>query len=153
MIIVEIAGFLGSDPEDRHTATGKRVITLRVAARVRQGGRDETVWWRVNIWGDRFDNLLPHLKKGSAVIIIGEMAKPETYVGKDGQTQISLTLNAEMVKFSPFGRPDRPGEQGATSSSYTRPENAPKPAASREQPSFEMENELENAFVGDDLPF
>ena len=43
MIIVEIAGFLGADPEERFTASGKRVVTLRVAARVRQGGQDESV--------------------------------------------------------------------------------------------------------------
>ncbi len=69
MIIVEIAGFLGADPEERFTANGKRVVSLRVATRVRKGGQDETVWWRVNIWDDRFDKMIPHLKKCSAVII------------------------------------------------------------------------------------
>src|ERR1700733_13502746 len=111
MIIVEIAGFLGADPEERFTANGKRVISLRVATHVRQSGQDETVWWRVNIWGDRFDKMLPYLKKGSAVIILGEMAKPETYTGKDGSVQVSLTLTAEMLKFSPFGRTDKPASE------------------------------------------
>lgn len=127
MIIVEIAGFLGADAEERFTATGKRVVSLRVAARCRQSGNDETVWWRVNIWGDRYDKLIPYLKKGSSVIIIGEMNKPETYVAKDGTTQVSLTLTAEIVKFSPFGRPEskepsqhvaEPATQEAYVSSY-----------------------------------
>jgi single-strand DNA-binding protein len=56
-----------------------RVVTLRVATRVRQGGKNETIWWRVNIWDNRFDKMLPHLKKGSAVIIMGEMSKPEVF--------------------------------------------------------------------------
>ncbi len=115
MILVEIAGFLGADPEERFTSSGKRVVGLRVATRVRHSGQDETVWWRVSIWGDRFDRMLPFLKKGSAVIVVGDMNKPETYVGKDGQTNISMSLNAEMIKFSPFGKPDK-GEESSTSS-------------------------------------
>ena len=121
MIIVEIAGFLGADAEERFTSTGKRVVSLRVAARTRQGGGkqqegeshhrqggdDTTMWWRVSIWGDRYDKMLPYLKKGSSVIIIGEMQKPEMYTAKDGSSQISLSMTAEILKFSPFGRPDR----------------------------------------------
>jgi len=152
MIIVEIAGFLGADPEERFTANGKRVVTLRVAARVRQGGQDETVWWRVNIWGDRFDKMIPFLKKGSAVIIIGEMSKPETYTARDGSVQISLTISAEMIKFSPFGRPERSSE----AQSHTETENpfAAKPSYANQYvgvgaPSVEQEG----TFAGDDLPF
>ena len=157
MIIVEIAGFLGADPEERFTATGKRVISLRVATRIRQGGQDETVWWRVNIWGDRFDKMLPYLKKGSAVIIVGEMSKPETYTSRDGMTQVSLTMSAEMIKFSPFGRPDRPAEP---QQAKTEPED---PFAPREQhPATEYAGagyasagaaQEGGAFAGDDLPF
>ena len=111
MILVEIAGFLGADPEERYTATGKRVISFRVGAKVRTSGKEETtVWWRVSIWGDRFDKMMPYLKKGSAVIVIGEMGKPELYVDREGKTQISLSISAEMVKFSPFGRSQKAGD-------------------------------------------
>lgn len=106
MIIIEIAGFLGADPEERYTASGKRVVSLRVATHVRQGGKDHTVWWHVNIWDDRFDKMIPYLKKGSGVIVLGDMGKPETYVSKDGTTKVALNLNADIIKFSPFGRPD-----------------------------------------------
>lgn len=150
MIIVEIAGFLGADPEERFTSNGKRVITLRIATRVRKGGQDETVWWRVNIWDDRFDKMLPFLKKGSAVIVIGEMSKPETYTGRDGTVQISLTLSAEMVKFSPFGRPDRP-------ESHTQPAAEDSFAARAQHGGGEYAGvgaSHEGSFgTGDDLPF
>jgi single-strand DNA-binding protein len=54
------------------------------------------------------------LKKGSSVIVIGEMQAPQIYTGKDGQPQVSLEMTAEIVKFSPFGRPDKPeGAAGA----------------------------------------
>jgi len=153
MIIVEIAGFLGADPEERFTATGKRVVSLRVATRVRQGGRDETVWWRVSIWGDRFDKMLPFLKKGSSVIIIGEMGKPESYVAKDGTTQISLNLTAEIIKFSPFGRPENAAGRSDSQASQPRTETQSAPVAQEQYATFGAGAEQENAFAGDDLPF
>jgi single-strand DNA-binding protein len=171
MIIVEIAGFLGADPEERFTANGKRVVTLRVAARARGGGQsgqggqggqgggqnsqgqDDTVWWRVNVWGDRFDKMLAFLKKGSAVIVIGEMSKPETYTTRDGTVQISLTLNADILKFSPFGRPNKPSEP-----------QTPNAASAVEEDPFTAKTSYANqyasagaagqeGFAGDDLPF
>lgn len=161
MIIVEIAGFLGAAPEERFTANGKRVVSLRVATRVRKGGQDETVWWRVNIWDDRFDKMIPHLKKGSAVIIIGEMSKPETYTSRDGVVQVSLTMSAEMVKFSPFGRP---GERSESSSQHSSGQQGSEPedpftTSSRSsygnnQPEYAGAGAThESSFAGDDLPF
>lgn len=111
MIIIEIAGHLGADPEVRFTPGGQKVTTLRVATNTRKSGKDETVWWRVTIWGERFDKMMPYLKKGSAIIVIGEMSKPEIYTDKEGRPQISLDLTAEMIRFSPFGRTDRSGQE------------------------------------------
>lgn len=155
MNLVHIAGHLGADAEERFTASGKRVINLRVATRVRQGGKDETIWWRVNIWGDRFDKMLPYLRKGSAVIVVGELAKPEAYQSKDGQPQVSLTLNAEVIKFSPFGKSDRSQEM--------QPAAVAQPMAEPSVGSSTSEQDLavfgasssgeSNGFAEDDLPF
>lgn len=127
MILVEIAGFLGNDPEERFTATGKRVVGFRVGVKVRHAGKDETVWWRVSVWGDRFDKMLTYLRKGSAVIIVGEMGKPELYVDRDGKTQVSLSLNAEIVKFSPFGKTGTGSAQAGGDSEY-RPTSSAEPS-------------------------
>lgn len=116
MIIIEIAGHLGADPETRFTPGGQKVTTLRMATNTRKSGKDETVWWRVTIWGERFDKMMPYLKKGSALIIIGEMGKPEIYTDKEGRPQVSLDLTAEMIRFSPFGKSDK-GESSHTSGS------------------------------------
>lgn len=126
MIIIEIAGHLGADPEVRFTPGGQKVSTLRVATNTRKSGKDETVWWRVTIWGERFDKMMPYLKKGSAVIIIGEMSKPEIYTDKEGRPQVSLDLTAEMIRFSPFGK----GDKGQDSSGPSQSQN------SYQEPSF-----------------
>lgn len=117
MIIIEIAGHLGADPETRFTPSGQKVTNLRVATNVRKAGKDETVWWRVTIWGDRFDKMMTYLKKGSAVIIIGEMGKPEIYTDREGRQQIALELTAEMIRFSPFGKPDGKTNQDSSQAS------------------------------------
>ncbi len=106
-----LAGHLGSDPEVRYTSSGTKVTTFRVATNSRRGGKDETTWWRITVWGEQFDKLMPHLKKGSAVIISGEMTKAEIYTDRDGNPQMSLNVTANSIQFSPFGRGERSGEQ------------------------------------------
>lgn len=110
MFIVNIAGRLGKDPETRFTPSGQKVTTFTVATNQRKGKEDVTVWVRVTVWGDRFDKLISYLKKGSAVIVMGRMTPPSSYTDKEGRTQISLEMTAEMIEFSPFGNPDRAGE-------------------------------------------
>jgi single-strand DNA-binding protein len=100
-----IAGHLGADPEVRFTSSGKKVTTLRVAARAR-GSKDETIWWKVTIWEEQFDKMMPYLKKGSPVIVAGELSKPEIFTDREGKPQISMNITASNLWFSPFGRPD-----------------------------------------------
>ncbi|HEV7735856.1 MAG TPA: single-stranded DNA-binding protein [Chlamydiales bacterium] len=120
MNFINIAGHLGADPETRFTPSGKKVTTLRVATRTRKGGNDETIWWRVTIWGDQFDKLLTYLKKGSAVVVFGEMQKPDIFTDREGKPQISLEITASLIQFSPFGKTEKEGSaagQGQMSSS------------------------------------
>lgn len=112
MTTVHIAGHLGSDPEVRFTSGGQKVTVLRVATNVRKGGKDETIWWRVTIWGEQFDKMMPYFKKGSAVMIVGELNKPEIFTDREGKPQISMGLTAFSIQFSPFGKPDRSSSAG-----------------------------------------
>jgi single-strand DNA-binding protein len=96
-----VAGHLGKDPEVRFVPSGQKVTTLRVAAKAR---KDETIWWKVTIWGELFDKMISYLKKGSSVVVVGEIMKPEIYTDREGKPQISMSLVAFNVSFSPFGR-------------------------------------------------
>jgi single-strand DNA-binding protein len=107
-----IAGHLGADPEVRFTSSGKKVTTLRVAARVRRGAKDETIWWKVSIWGEEFDKMLTYFKKGSPIVIVGEMNKPEIFIDREGKPQISMSMTGFNLLFSPFGRPDQASSEG-----------------------------------------
>jgi single-strand DNA-binding protein len=111
MNMIQIAGHLGADPETRFTQTGKKVTTMRVATRTRRAGKDDTIWWRVTVWGDQFEKMMPHLKKGSAVMVWGEVHKPEIFNDREGKPQIGLEITAIQIQFSPFGKPG--GSQSA----------------------------------------
>jgi len=108
-----LAGHLGADPEVRFTSSGKKVTTLRLATNARRGNTDETIWWRVTIWGEQFDKMVPYLKKGSAVIVFGDMQKPEIFTDRDGKPQISMNITANHIQFSPFGKPGDRSQQDA----------------------------------------
>ncbi len=101
-----IAGHLGADPEVRFTSSGQKVTTLRVAAKVRRGAKEETIWWKVTVWGEQFDKMIPYFKKGSPIIVVGELNKPEIFTDREGRPQVSMSLTALNLMFSPFGRPD-----------------------------------------------
>lgn len=96
-----IAGHLGSDPETRFTSSGQKVTSFRVGCRSR---KDDTIWWRVTVWGEQFDKMMPYFKKGSSIIVHGEIAKPEIFNDKEGKPQISMQLTASHISFSPFGK-------------------------------------------------
>lgn len=110
MFIVHLAGHLGKDPETRFTPSGQKVTTFNIATNHRKGKEDITMWVRVTVWGDRFDKMISYLKKGSGVVVTGKMNPPSSYTDKEGRTQISVEVTAEMIEFSPFGKTDRQGE-------------------------------------------
>lgn len=118
MFIVQVAGRLGKDPETRFTPSGQKVTHFNIAVNQKKNKEDVTIWVRITIWGDRLDKILPHLKTGSAVIVIGRMNPPSSYVDKEGRTQFSLEVTAEMIEFSPFGRPAEHAEGTVSSAAH-----------------------------------
>ncbi len=157
---ITIAGHLGRDAETRFTPNGAKVTTLTIATNVRESGEDVTVWYRVTLWGDRWDKLLPYLKKGSGVIVIGELRKPQMYTDRDGNTQVSLEVRADVVKFSPFGRgQQQSGDASASQSAgFSQPAAATTPQSSDGAYHFGGSSQGQapasvGSSVEDDLPF
>lgn len=132
MIILHIMGHLGADPEMRYTTKGQKVWTLRVASKSRKGGQEETIWWRITIWGDAYDKMLAHFKKGSGIYIIAEMSKLEMYTDKNGEKQVSYEATAKSIHFPPFS--DRNNEE---SGEERRSAAAQAPAAGKYSSSSE----------------
>ncbi len=146
MIIIQIAGHLGSDPETRYTPNNLKVTTFRVATNIKRGQKEKTVWWRVTIWGDRFDKKLQYLKKGSAVQVVGEMGIPEIYTDKSGNPQTSFEITADMILFNPFG-----GGKGGAERAEGEPADAQYAATAR--PAMAAGSAPSSNMPEDDLPF
>lgn len=103
MNTLQILGNLTRDVETRHTQQGLKVTTLSVADNAKVKGEDVVTFWRCNIFGDAFDKMLPYLKKGSSVIVDGEMKPPTLYDKKDGSGKaISMGMTVRNLRFSPF---------------------------------------------------
>ncbi len=116
-----IMGRLGADAETRFTASGQKITTFRAAVNSRKSGKDETAWYRVTIWGDRFDKMVPYFKKGSAVVVSGEL-RAEIYTDKEGRPQISLDVTADSINFNPFGGTGTENQQNP-SQGQSQPQN------------------------------
>ena len=156
------AGHLGADPEVRFTSSGQKVTTLRIGARARRSGKDETIWWRVTIWGELFDKMIPYLKKGSAVIVSGEMNKPEIFTDREGKAQVSMSMTASDLQFSPFGKPDQGsetrgyGQQNETAYSNTETATQGFSYGSAQHASQGMsqgQGKATATFTDDEIPF
>lgn len=155
---ITIAGHLGSDPEVRFTSSGQKVTTLRVAARARRSGKDETIWWKVTIWGEQFDKIIPFFKKGSPIIVTGELSKPEIFTDREGRPQVSMNITASNIMFSPFGRPDSPGASGegsAESKSFAHGAQGPQHemAHSAAHEVSYGQGKVDPSFNEDEIPF
>lgn len=147
MNYLHLAGHLGADPEVRHTSSGKKVTSLRLATKIRRGSNEDTLWWKITVWGEQFDHMMPYLKKGSPLIAMGEIHKPEIYTDRNGQPQISMTMTASNLMFSPFGRSDKAQDShsGASNSMPSKPQ-------AEQQPAFAA-TENQQPIEDDEVPF
>lgn len=142
-----IAGHLGADPEVRFTSSGQKVTTLRVACRAR---KDKTIWWKVTLWGDQFDKMIQFFKKGSPIIVMGELMEPEIFKDRDGNPQISLQITANNIAFSPFGKPKSNEESNQSSNQFA---NSAKENSFGSNFSNDFEEVANGSAIDEDIPF
>jgi single-strand DNA-binding protein len=102
---VVIAGYLGRDPEMRYTPQGTPVTNMSVATTRKwsQDGelREETIWWKVSVWKGAAEAANKYLKKGSFVIVTGQLKAPQVYQKRDGSWDASLEFAFAQVDFGP----------------------------------------------------
>ncbi len=105
-----IVGNLGNDPEMRYTPSGQAVTHLSVATNRRwtdNSGQqqEETIWFRVSVWGKQAESCNQYLSKGQKVLIEGrltpdkETGGPRIWTDQNGKTKASYEMSAFEVKF------------------------------------------------------
>ena len=139
-----LVGNLGRDPEMRYTPQGTPVTSLSVATSRRYNTADgqtkeETIWFRVSVWGKQAEPCNQYLTKGQKVLVEGtlvgdENGSPRIWTDKEGKPRSSFEVRANTVQF--LGR--REGAPASAPASGTTPNGA---------------TVIDEPASGEDLPF
>ena len=131
---ITVNGRLTKDPAQR--TVGQNTVTdLAIAVNTRSGKEEVTTFYQAALWGRHGENAMKFLKKGSMVVVTGDL-RVTTYKGKDDKDHTNLGINADFVDFQFEANKDRTGNAAAPAS--------PEAAAQKAEPQESLE---------DDLPF
>ena len=95
--VFSFTGTVGKDAEVRYMPSGAAVLSVSVANNIGFGDKQQTMWFRVVVFGKRAEGQLQnYLKKGQQVFVSGEFKTGE-YQAKDGTTKTTLEINATIL--------------------------------------------------------
>ena len=97
---VVLSGNIGSDPEIVVSQSGTKVARFSLAVRRRfaKNGETDTDWFRLTSFKNQADFAERYLKKGSSVIIQGEVQNND--YEKDGVKHYSVAIIVNNIEFS-----------------------------------------------------
>lgn len=149
MNIMQIFGFVGKDVERKDMPKGGVLYSLSVGVKSKKNKEEVTHWYRVNMWGEtRWEKLVPHLKKGSGVIVMGEFF-PSQYNNKEGEVIMNLEITADSIRFSPFGKPENKEAKPSTQPNPNYPQNGQPSQGTTTKKAQNTQPDYQE----DDLPF
>lgn len=121
-----LIGRLGRDAVLRESSNGDRFVAFTIAVNSKVRGAEKTTWYDVISFNvTRLENIIPYLKKGSALLVVGELdAKLEK--GSDGVVRQRLTVTADSIDFTGVGNGQASGNT-ATNTVTTQTPKAVEP--------------------------
>lgn len=113
------SGNLGKDPELRYFEDGKMVANFTIAVEGRRGSG--AMWIPVKVWGKQAQVIGDYVKKGSQIIVNGELQQETWNKGDEKMSRMVLNCNT----FTLLGRKDKDGAgaKGGAPKATQRPEN------------------------------
>ncbi len=98
---VTLVGYLGRDPDFRHTRNGTAVCNISIATTdswVREGKKmEKTTWHKVVMWEGLAEIAAKYLKKGRQVYIEGKLQTRE-WKDKSGADRFTTEIYAEQLQ-------------------------------------------------------
>jgi single-strand DNA-binding protein len=135
--VFSFTGHIGRDAEVRYLPSGQSVLNVSVGNSVGFGDRQQTIWFRVVVWGKRAEgNLKDYLKKGQQVFVSGEMTQSE-YKANDGTTKVALEINAAILDL--VGKRSDNGE-------VPQQQQPQQPQQSQQQPQQQLNYQKEKGY-------
>jgi single-strand DNA-binding protein len=158
---ITIVGYLGRDPEMRHTPQGTPVCNISVATTERRknvGGEyeDHTTWFRVTLWNRQAELANEYLAKGRQVYLEGRL-RQEEYTDREGVRRTSLEVTATEMQF--LGRRDdfsQPASADARLGQAEEEEEVARPTpkgAGKSGKKASKRTAKEEAIEDDEIPF
>lgn len=103
MNVFTVTGRLGRDAQTYEAKNGEKFYTFSLADSKKIRGEEKTTWYDIMVFSNRqIDGMIPYLKKGSAVVVTGEL-EAEIRTGNDNVQRLSLTVRADRVTFNNSG--------------------------------------------------
>ena len=136
---------LGADAEVKTSQSGNQFVSMRVAKNYYDGEK-KTVWINVTLFGDRANKMKEYLKKGSLVMLYGEVS-PTLGKTKTGEPAIFFDMTADRFEFPNIGN------SGGTQSDETTTNNNFGQFKKNEEAAAAAPAGTTAASDADDLPF
>lgn len=95
---ITIIGWVGKDPQEHHTQDEKKVTNISVCVSCHKKGEDIPVWYQVKVWGNQFEKIVKSIKKGTHLIVEGEL-EPPTISKDSANPRVYLSINATRLRF------------------------------------------------------
>ena len=127
---LQVSGFLAAEPEIKTARSGKNYASFRMSNHERNDKEDETFW--TNVVSMETGGLIPHLKKGSAVIVTGDYSNHAYNSDKYG-IQVDNSLIAWHIEF--WGNKPKDQADGQQPAQAASPAPAPQQAAAPAKPA------------------
>jgi single-strand DNA-binding protein len=102
--LVQLTGYLGTDPELRYTPKGAAVASFSLGVDTGYRDKDSGEWikqssfFNIVVWNEQAERVGERFRKGSPVYVEGSL-KQEKYEDKDGQPRSVVKVIARRVQF------------------------------------------------------
>ncbi len=127
-----LVGNLGRDPELKYSSNGMPMVGFPVATNHKWTdaagqSQEETVWFRVSVYGKQAEACSQYLARGQKVLVEGTLVAgtgggPRVYERKDGTWTASFDVRATTVRF--LGGRENSGGSAAGSKEVQQEESA-----------------------------
>lgn len=153
---ITLVGYLGRDPELRHTPQGDAVCNFTVATTERRKNadgemEDQTTWFKVILWRRQAEIANEYLSKGKQVYVEGRLRQVE-YTDRDGNRRTSLEVTASDIQF--LGTKSESGDETAREPKQERPQSkATSTSINKTAARAALKAQAPPSLEEDDIPF
>ncbi|MBM3313424.1 single-stranded DNA-binding protein [candidate division WOR-3 bacterium] len=101
--VVLLLGRVTMDPDLRYTPSGAAVLGFRIAVdrvwrdKATDEWKREASFFQVNLWGQAAERLSKTMRKGSAVLVEGQL-RSRSWEGKDGEKRYVVEIHSSRTQ-------------------------------------------------------